>query len=168
LRALLHTAEQVGTELGVVRAVEHVNERQKHVLGARVIEHFGGKLDGRRIAVWGLAFKPETDDVRESPALVLIEELLSAGARVAAHDPEALETARARLGDRIEYASDPYEAAVDADALVLVTEWHSFRLPDFPRLKRLLKTPTLFDGRNAWTPSEVRELGFTYYGIGRR
>jgi len=168
LRALLHTAEQATLELGVVNAVERANQRQKRVLGERILAHFGGKLSDRKIAVWGLAFKPETDDVRESPALSLVEQLLSAGASVVAHDPEAIETTRARLGDRIGYASDMYEAARSADALTLVTEWHAFRRPDFLRLKSLLRTPTLFDGRNAWIPDEVRALGFSYYGIGRQ
>jgi UDPglucose 6-dehydrogenase len=167
VRALLHTACEFGAELGVVEAAERANERQKHVLAERVSAHFGGQLAGKRIAIWGLAFKPETDDIREAPALVLIEELLKAGAKVSAHDPVAMDNVRAKIGDAIEYARDMYDAANQADALVLVTEWHAFRHPDFERLKKSMKTAALFDGRNVWTPDEVRSLGFFYRGIGR-
>jgi len=167
-RALIQIAREAGATVGIVAAVEQANERQKRVLGERVIGHFGGSLAGKRIAVWGLAFKPETDDVRESPALVVIGELLAAGAQVIACDPAAIETARAELGGRIEYTADMYAAAAGADALVLVTEWHQFRHPDLARLRSTMRTPVLFDGRNIWSPAETRELGFTYYGIGRR
>jgi UDPglucose 6-dehydrogenase len=166
LRALIHTARQTGTEVGVIEAVARANERQKLVLGARVREHFGGSLSGKRIAVWGLAFKPETDDIREAPALVLIDELIAAGAKVVASDPQAADNTRARLGDHIEIAS-MYEAAEGADALVLVTEWHQFRRPDFEKLRAIMREPALFDGRNIWPADVVRELGFSYYGIGR-
>jgi len=168
IRALTHTARGYGAGLSVVEAADRANERQKRVLGTRVREHFGGAtLTGKRIAVWGLAFKPETDDVRESPGLTVIEDLLAAGAKVAAYDPEAIETARAQLGDKVEYAADMYAAAAGADALVLVTEWKQFRRPDFARLKELMRGAALFDGRNVWSPAAVRELGFSYYGIGR-
>jgi UDPglucose 6-dehydrogenase len=167
VRALLHTARDAHAELLVVDAVERANDRQKRVLGERIAKHFG-ELRGRRIAIWGLAFKPDTDDIREAPALVLIDQLLAAGAAVSVYDPVAIDNVRRQLGDRVDYAKDMYEATRDADSLVLVTEWHAFRRADFSRIKRLLRQPTVFDGRNIWIPEELRELGFTYYGIGRR
>jgi UDPglucose 6-dehydrogenase len=167
VRALLHTANAAETQLLVVQAADRANERQKRVLGERIARHFG-ELTGKRIAIWGLAFKPDTDDIREAPALVLIDQLLSAGAIVSVHDPVAIENVRRELGDRVTYANDMYEATNQADALVLVTEWHAFRRPDFARIKQLLRQPVVFDGRNIWIPEELRELGFTYYGIGRR
>jgi UDPglucose 6-dehydrogenase len=168
LRALLHTAQEVDVPLAVVDAVERANERQKRLLGERVLAHFGGHLDGKKIAVWGLAFKPETDDIRESPALVLIEQLRGAGARVAAYDPAAMANVRAQLGDgAIELAVDPYAAAHDADALVLVTEWHELRQPDLARLAGTMRGKALFDGRNVWSPEAARAAGFAYAGIGR-
>jgi UDPglucose 6-dehydrogenase len=167
LRALLHTARQHDVPLGVVDAVERANERQKRVLGERVLAHFNGHLDGKRIAVWGLAFKPETDDIRESPALTLIDQLRGAGATIIGYDPAAGPNIRVQLGTAIELADDPYAAASQADALVLVTEWHELRHPDLDRLKGRMRTPVLFDGRNVWSPSDARTAGFTYYGIGR-
>ncbi len=167
IRALAQTARDVGVELGVIEAATRANERQKHVLGARVLAHFGGELTGRRIAVWGLAFKPETDDVREAPALTVIDDLLAAGAKVVGFDPAATETAREVLGSEISYAADMYSALDGADALVLVTEWKLFRRPDFERMRDAMSTPALFDGRNIWNPTELTGLGFTYYGIGR-
>ncbi len=167
ISALLFTGRQVGHELAMVRATEEVNARQKHVLGQKIIRHFKGSLSGRKIAVWGLAFKPQTDDIRESPALTLIDDVLLAGATVHAHDPQATENIKAIYGDRIHFADAMYSAAEGADALVLVTEWHEYRTPDFQRLRKTMREPNLFDGRNIWVPSEVRELGFSYAGIGR-
>jgi UDPglucose 6-dehydrogenase len=170
IRALTHTARGHGVELGVVEAADRGNERQKRVLGARVRAHFGngnGSLTGKRIAVWGVAFKPETDDIRDSPALVLIDDLLAAGATVLVYDPAALAATRRHFGDRVDYAEDMYAAATGADALVLVTEWKSFRRPDFRRLAQAMRTRALFDGRNIWNPAELRALDFSYYGIGR-
>jgi UDPglucose 6-dehydrogenase len=167
LRALLHTARAHDVPLAVVDAVERANDRQKRFLGERVISHFAGNLTGKRIAVWGLAFKPETDDIRESPALALIAQLREAGAAIAAYDPAASSNVRALLGEAIEIAGDPYAAAAGADALVLVTEWHELRHPDYARLRTLMRAPVLFDGRNVWLPSEARAAGFTYSGIGR-
>jgi UDPglucose 6-dehydrogenase len=168
IRALAHTAHGHGLELSVVEAADRANERQKRLLGARVRQHFGGtSLEGRRIALWGLAFKPETDDVRESPALATADDLVSAGATVIAYDPAAAETARAQLGNRVEVVPDMYAAVEAADALVLVTEWKQFRRPDFGRIKAAMRGDALFDGRNIWDPSELRALGFRYYGIGR-
>lgn len=168
IRALTHTARGHGVELAVVEAAERANERQKRVLGARIRGHFGGgSLADRRVAIWGLAFKPETDDVRESPALSVIDDSLAVGAQVVAYDPAAIETARALLGDRIEYATNMYDAVEGADALVLVTEWKVFRRPDFGRIKAAMRSLGIFDGRNIWNPNRLRDLGFTYYGIGR-
>jgi UDPglucose 6-dehydrogenase len=167
IRALCHTAKAAGVELMVVDAAERANERQKGVLGERLRAHFGARLAGARIAVWGLAFKPETDDVRDAPALTLIADLLAAGAHVIGWDPAALETARAVLDDRVELAGDMYAAAEGADALVLVTEWHQFRRPDFERLAGTMRGKALFDGRNVWERREVEALGFSFYGIGR-
>jgi UDPglucose 6-dehydrogenase len=168
LRALAHTARSHDLTLGVVEAVERANERQKKLLGERVIAHFGGSLAGKRIAVWGLAFKPETDDVRESPAITLIEQVLAAGGSVIGYDPQGMPNFVALVGDTIAFASDPYTAAKDADAVVLVTEWHELRHPDLQRLASLMRTKALFDGRNVWSGSEARAAGFHYQGIGRR
>jgi UDPglucose 6-dehydrogenase len=168
LRALLHTAGEHATELPVVDAAERTNQRQKRVLGDKVKQHFGDALVGRRVAVWGLSFKPETDDIRESPALVLVHDLLAAGAEVVVHDPVAMDNARAELGDKVRYAPDAFAAVEGADALVLVTEWKEFRRPDFGELKRRMRGDALFDGRNIWNPDELRRLGFRYQGIGRR
>jgi UDPglucose 6-dehydrogenase len=167
LRALLHTAREHGHELWLVDAAERANERQKRVLPDRVRKHLGDDLTGKRIAVWGLAFKPETDDIRESPALTLVEGLLTAGATVVAYDPAAMDRVRAELGDRIAYTTDAYTAADGADALVLVTEWHEFRRPRFEDLKKRMRGDAVFDGRNVWSAAEVRKAGLRYYGIGR-
>ena len=168
LEALAVTGRENGVPLSVVSAVESANQRQKLVLGEKIRGYFGDKLKGARIAVWGLAFKPETDDIRESPALYAIRDMLEAGAEVVAYDPAAMDNVRAEMGDSITYAKDMYSAVDGADALVMVTEWHEFRRPGFAKLKRLLKAPVLFDGRNQWDPEEVAELGFIYHGIGRR
>lgn len=168
LRALRHTATLVDVPMTVVDAVERANERQKRVLGERIHAHFSGQLAGKRIAIWGLAFKPETDDIRESPALTLIEQLLAEGATLVGYDPAAMPNIREQLGDALQLAKDPYAAAVDADALVLVTEWHELRHPDFARLKSVMRGRALFDGRNQWSPEEARAAGFTYRGIGRK
>jgi UDPglucose 6-dehydrogenase len=167
LRALIHTGRERDIQLTIVQAAERANERQKRTLARRVIDHFGGTLHGRRIAVWGLAFKPETDDVREAPALTLIEQLRATGATIAAYDPAAMPKAQALLGDTIELAPDPYTAAAGADALVLVTEWRELRNPDFARLHAAMRTPILFDGRNVWPGAEARRAGFAIHGIGR-
>ncbi len=167
LRAVINTAREAGMSLQVLTAVEAVNQKQKHHMAERLRNHFGGDLGGRKIAVWGLAFKPGTDDVREAPALVLIEDLLAAGARVSATDPVAISPARKILGERVEFLASNYQCAEGADALALVTEWHDYRRPNFERLRSLMRTPVIVDGRNAWQPSEVRAAGFTYYGVGR-
>ena len=167
LRAVISTAKEVGMSLQVLTAVEAVNQRQKHYLAERVLKHFNGDLAGRKIAVWGLAFKPGTDDVREAPAFVLIEDLLAAGARVAASDPVAIPASRKILGERVEFQTSNYQCAEGADALALVTEWHDYRRPNFARLRSIMRTPVVVDGRNVWEPADLRAAGFTYYGIGR-
>jgi UDPglucose 6-dehydrogenase len=167
LRALAHLGRELDVPLQVVNAVDRANERQKRLLGDRVLKHFGGRLDGKRIGVWGLAFKPETDDIREAPALTLIEQLLAAGGAVVGYDPVAGPNIKAQLGDRIELATDPYAAAQNVDALVLVTEWHELRQPDLARLATTMRSKVLVDGRNVWPRDEARAAGFHYYGIGR-
>ena len=167
VRALVQTAKAYDMDLRIANAVEEVNFEQKHVLADKVLRRLGPDLHGRRIAVWGLAFKPETDDMREAPALVLIDRLLEAGATVSAYDPEAMEVARRILGDRIEFAESAMDAAQDADALVVVTEWNEFRHPDLDDLKGRMKAPRIFDGRNIYDPHRLREQGFEYQGIGR-
>jgi UDPglucose 6-dehydrogenase len=167
LRALVHTGMEHDVSLGVVDAAIRANEKQKRVLGEKVLAHFNGNLNGKKIAIWGLAFKPETDDIRESPALVVIEQLQKAGAMIAGYDPEAMPNIKAQLGNTIELTKDAYSAAAGADAVVLVTEWHELRNPELSRLKSVMKSPVAFDGRNVWIPEEMRSAGFTYYGIGR-
>jgi UDPglucose 6-dehydrogenase len=167
LRAAISTGREYGYKLEILDAVVAVNERQKRRLGEKVLAHFKGDLKGKQIAIWGLAFKPGTDDIREAPALVLIDQLLAAGAKVTGTDPVAMEAVRKQLGDRISYEESNYECARGADALVLVTEWHEFRRPSFDRLKSIMRQPVLFDGRNIWPPVDVRGAGFTYYAMGR-
>ncbi|HEY6060254.1 MAG TPA: UDP-glucose/GDP-mannose dehydrogenase family protein [Gemmatimonadales bacterium] len=167
VKALVRTADGKGVTLGVLEAVEDGNERQKRVLYEKLARHFDGALKGRTIGVWGLAFKAETDDVRESPALVLVDALLAAGSTVQAHDPAAIETARHVLGDRVRYVEHAYDAVAGADALVIVTEWREYRNPDFARLKQALKRPLIVDGRNLYEGTRLAELGFTYDCIGR-
>lgn len=167
LRALVITGRDADVPLTVVEAVERTNERQKRILGERVLSYFGGSIKGKRVAVWGLAFKPETDDIRESPALVLIDQLVSAGAQVVGCDPAAMRNIREIYGSSVELVVDPYVAANGADAVVLVTEWHLFRNPNLSRLQGVMRGKALFDGRNVWSPRDVREAGFEYFGIGR-
>lgn len=167
LRALIHMGTDSDIDLSIITATERANERQKRVLGDRLLAHFGGNLNGKRIGIWGLSFKPETDDIREAPALVLLDQLRNAGATVAGYDPEAMPNVRKAVGDAIALETDAYAVAKDADALVLVTEWHELRDPDFARLGRLMRTQVLVDGRNVWSGTAARAAGFTYYGIGR-
>jgi len=167
VQAVVRTAAELGYDFKILQAVEAVNEKQKHLLVEMVQKHFGKDLKGRRFAVWGLAFKPNTDDMREAPAVVVIEGLLAAGAQVTAYDPEAMDECKKRhLGDKIEYADVPMAALDGADALVLVTEWNEFRRPDFEAVKAGLKTPVVFDGRNIYSRATLERLGFTYHGIG--
>jgi UDPglucose 6-dehydrogenase len=167
VRALAKTADEHGVALDVVRAVQDANERQKGVLFRKLQGAIGVELAGKTIAVWGLAFKAQTDDMRESPSIQLIKSLLKAGSRVRAHDPKAMETAAAVFGDQIEYIDNAYDALLRSDALVIATEWMSFRNPDFDRMKSLLKQPIIVDGRNLYDPARMKERGFEYVGIGR-
>ena len=167
VKALIKTAEKNGYTMRVLKAVEEVNETQKGILFEKLVKLFNGDLNGKQIALWGLAFKPETDDMREAPALVLIEKLLNAGAKVKAYDPIAMTECRRRIGDKIEYASDMYDAVLDADALLLVTEWKEFRLPSWGVLKKTMKQPVVIDGRNIYDRNELQEQGFHYTCIGK-
>ncbi len=166
VKALIRTGTESKMSLDILSAVEQANQRQKRVLFEKLQRHLGS-LSGKVIAVWGLAFKAETDDVRESPALVLIEELLRAGANVQAHDPAAMETARQQLGSRVTFAGHGFDALAGADALAIVTEWLEYRNPDFAKMKQLLKRPLIVDGRNLYDPQKLGRLGFTYDSIGR-
>lgn len=167
VKALIHTAVDNNYTLRILQAVEDVNQDQKHVLFTKINKHFGGNLKGKTIALWGLSFKPQTDDMREAPSLVIIEQLLGAGAKVKAYDPVAMDEARHHLGDKISYTKDQYEAVIDADALAVVTEWPEFRMPNYKVLEKLMQNKLIFDGRNIYEPSEMQEYGFTYYSIGR-
>jgi len=169
VQALQRTSREAGMDLLVLEAVEAVNERQKTVMLQKIRDHLGEDLNGRVVALWGLAFKPNTDDMREAPARVLIEGLWNAGARVAAYDPVAMEEAHRIYGDdpRIRYATSPQDALSGSDLLAIVTEWKEFRSPDFPTIKATLRHPVIVDGRNLYDPAVVREAGLTYVGIGR-
>lgn len=166
VKALIKTAQKAGYEMKVLKAVEEVNERQKSILFDKVMRHFGGDLKGKKIAMWGLAFKPETDDMREAPALVLIEKLREAGADVKVYDPIAMDECHRRIGDKVEYALDMYDALTDADALMLVTEWNQFRMPPWKSVKKLMNCPVIVDGRNIYDADYLAEQGFDYYKIG--
>jgi UDPglucose 6-dehydrogenase len=165
-KALLRSAHDKGYDFKILRAVEAVNHQQKSRLFEKMSEHFTS-LKGVTMALWGLAFKPRTDDMREAPAIVIIEQLLAAGARVQAYDPEAGETARRLFDSRITLADKSYDALKGADALAILTEWNEFREPDFDRMRRLMRAPVVFDGRNIYSPEHMRTLGFTYFSIGR-
>ena len=167
VKALIKTAETNGYEMQVLRAVEAVNEYQKGVLFDKLQRLMGDGLQGKTIALWGLSFKPETDDMREAPSLVLIDKLLKAGCTVRAYDPVAMDECRRRMGDAIYYAKDLYDATLDADALLLLTEWKEFRLPSWAVIKKSMRHPIVLDGRNIYDRSEMEELGFTYHCIGK-
>jgi UDPglucose 6-dehydrogenase len=169
VKALIRTAAEAGSALPIIEAVEEVNAGQKRVLARKILERFGGKLSGRRIAVWGLAFKQNTDDMREASSRVLIEELLANGATVCAYDPVAMTAAKSALAGLagISYADSPLAALEGADALAVVTEWQEFRSPDFEAIRAKLKTPAVFDGRNLYDPAEMKRSGLEYYPIGR-
>ena len=166
VKALIKTAEKHGYSLEVLKAVDNVNERQKSILFDKLSRHFDGDLKGRTVALWGLSFKPETDDMRQAPSLVLIDKMLEAGIRVRAYDPVAMDECRRRVGDSIEYATDMYDAAVDADAVMLVTEWKQFRMPSLQVLARTMKHKVVIDGRNIYDREYFNENGFVYYKIG--
>jgi len=168
VKALLKTAKDVGYELNVIKAVERANEFQKDVIFKKMAKFFNNDLSNKIIGIWGLSFKPKTDDIREASSIVLIEKLLDAGAKIKAYDPAAINETKKVLENRIEYSSDPYETVIDADAVALMTEWSEFHLPDFKRMAELMKGKVIFDGRNIYDPAELRRLGFRYFGIGRR
>ncbi|MGE5125971.1 MAG: UDP-glucose dehydrogenase family protein [Betaproteobacteria bacterium] len=167
VKALIRMGQEAGRAFHVVEAVDRTNEAQKSILVPRIEAHLGG-LAGRTIAIWGLAFKPRTDDMREAPAIAIVERLLAAGAAVRAYDPKSEEQARRAFGGRVTLCARAYEAVVGADALVVVTEWNEFREPDFARIRTLMRRPAIFDGRNVYDPRVVRAQGFHYEGIGRR
>ena len=166
VKALIKTAEQNGYQMRVLHAVEEVNELQKSILFDKLCKHFNNELKGKTIALWGLAFKPETDDMREAPSLVLIDKLLKAGCKVRAYDSAAMDECRRRIGESIYYAKDMYDAVLDADALMLVTEWKEFRLPSWAVIKKTMEKPVVLDGRNIYDKKEMEEQGFTYHCIG--
>ncbi len=167
VKAIIKSGDKQGYSLEILKAVENVNDRQKMRLYQKAMQYFGNNLRGKKIAMWGLSFKPNTDDMREAPALVLVDLLLKAGCTVVAYDPVAVEEARRRIGNAIEYVENPYDAIVDADALFLVTEWTEFRVLNFEKMKQM-KTKVVFDGRNIYDPNELREHGIEYFGIGRK
>jgi len=167
VQALFKTAQQNEFDFKILNSVMEVNQRQKQILGTRLKDYFNGDLKGRTIAIWGLAFKPETDDIREAPALELIKYLLEAGATVRVYDPEAMENVNGLFGDQLYYAQDHYDAIDQADALAIMTEWSVFRSPSFNVIKQLLKQPVIFDGRNLFDPKDMAKDGFNYYSIGR-
>jgi UDPglucose 6-dehydrogenase len=166
VQAMVHFANERDYDFRILKAVEGVNASQKHRLFAKVRTHFGA-VAGKTVAVWGLAFKPKTDDMREAPAIPLVKALVEAGAKVQAYDPEAMKVARGIFSDDVMFMASNYDALKGADCLVIVTEWNEFRRPDFDRIKTLLKTPVIFDGRNLFTPEQMKQQGFTYYSIGR-
>jgi UDPglucose 6-dehydrogenase len=168
VKAIIRTAKDNGYELNVIEAVEKANEYQKNVIFNKMTKFFNNNLKNKTIGVWGLSFKPKTDDIREASSIILIKKLLEAGAMVKAYDPAAISEAKKVLGNLIEYTSDPYEALLNVDAFALMTEWSEFHLPDFSKMAELMKGKVIFDGRNIYDPAQLRKMGFTYFGIGRR
>ena len=167
VQALEKSAADAHYDFKILKSVMEINERQKTIIMPKIHHYFNGSIKGKQFALWGLAFKPDTDDIREAPALYIIDELLKAGAVVRAYDPEAMNNVKALVGDKIEYAANPYDAAAGADALVICTEWGLFRTPDFERLNQALKSKVIFDGRNLYSLNQMRELGYYYCSIGR-
>lgn len=168
VKALIKTSDDFGYSLDVLKAVENVNNRQKHVLFVKAMKYFDQDLKGKTFAMWGLSFKPQTDDMREAPSLVIIKNLLERGAKVKAYDPVAMEETKRIIGDKIEYVNDQYEALIDADALFLVTEWPEFKFPNFNVMSKLLNNKVIFDGRNVYDVDELKADGYDYFGIGTR
>ncbi len=166
VRALVSVAERNGIQAKILQSVDDVNEAQKEVLYKKLDNHFDGQFKGRTIAVWGLAFKPKTDDMREAPSLVLIDRLLTAGATIRVHDPVATENVRKQYGDKLTYCTTPYETLEGADVLTILTEWSEFRNPDFDIIRKKLRSPVIFDGRNLYDPEKMKQMGFRYSGIG--
>lgn len=166
VKALINTASKQGYEMSILNAVESVNERQKNILFDKLMKYYNNDIMGKTIAIWGLSFKPKTDDMREAPSLVLIDKILKAGGKIRAYDPVAMDEAQRRIGNTITYAKDIYDATVEADAIVLITEWNEFRLPSWEVIKKTMKKAVVFDGRNIYNRQEMKELGFDYFGIG--
>lgn len=166
VKALIHTAQDLGYEMKILEAVEEVNEFQKKILFEKLMKYYDNDIKGKTIAVWGLAFKPKTDDMREAPSLVIIDKILEAGGKIKAYDPVAMKEAKRTLGESITYAKDIYDATLDADAILMVTEWNEFRLPTWEVIKKTMKKPVVFDGRNIYNKQEMNEIGFDYFGIG--
>lgn len=166
VKALIKTAAENGYNMRILQSVEDVNDDQKSVIFNKVMKHFNGDIKGKTFAMWGLSFKPKTDDMREAPSLVIIDQLIAQGAKVKAYDPVSMPETKHMIGDKIDYAEEPDEALIDADALLLVTEWPEFRIPNFKVMAKLLKNQVIFDGRNIYDATEMNELGFAYYGIG--
>lgn len=167
VKALIKTSVEKGHPLSILQAVEDVNDRQKLVVFDKIMKHFNGNIKGMQFAMWGLSFKPNTDDMREAPSLVIAAHIIKAGGKVKAYDPVAMHETQRKVGDMIEYAKEPYEALIDADALILVTEWNEFRIPNYKVMEKLMRKKVVFDGRNIYEPAEMRENGYIYYGIGR-
>lgn len=168
VKALIKSGKDSGYKLRILQSVEDVNNDQKEVVFNKISKHFNGNLKGLKFGIWGLSFKPNTDDMREAPSLVVIEKLIAAGAKVKVYDPVAMEETKRKIGDIVEYAPDMYDAVIEADAFVLMTEWSEFRMPNHNILSKLMKQKVVFDGRNIYDPQEMRENGFVYYGIGRK
>ena len=168
VKALVKIGAKSGHEMGVLKAVEEVNEQQKHIMSKKVLAYYNGDVKGKTFALWGLSFKPQTDDMREAPSLVVIDDLIQAGAKIVAYDPIAIEESKRRIGDKIAYATDQYAALDGADALIVVTEWAEFNVPKFTYVERALKEKVIFDGRNIYDAKQMKEFGFVYISIGRK
>jgi UDPglucose 6-dehydrogenase len=168
VKALIKTSGDHGHKLGILEEVDKINQNQKSLLVTKIRKHFSGSLKNKTIAIWGIAFKPQTDDIRDAPSLVIIESLLKEGAKVRVHDPAAMQNAKKVFGSRVHYCESSFDALKDADALAVVTEWNEFRKPDFQRMKTLMKEYIIFDGRNIYDPKELKKAGFVYHGIGRK
>ena len=167
VKSLIKTADENKYSLEILKSVEKVNDKQKSVLFEKLMKYFNGNLEGKTITLWGLSFKPNTDDMREAPALVIIEKLLKEKAIIKTHDPVAMHETKRRIGDTVAYCKDIYEALIDADALLILTEWSEFRVPNYVVMSKLMKNKVIFDGRNIYDPTEIKEQGFEYFGIGR-
>jgi len=167
VKALIKTSDDNNHSLRILKAVENVNEDQKSVLFDKIMKHFNNKIKGKKFAMWGLSFKPNTDDMREAPSLVIIDKLIAEGAKVIAYDPVAMDETKRRIGDLIQYAKDPYQTLLDSDALLIITEWSEFRHPNFKMIEKLLNNKLIFDGRNIFDLGDMTEYGFEYYSIGR-
>jgi UDPglucose 6-dehydrogenase len=168
VKALIKSAEDVEYNFSILKSVTDVNEKQKKILVQKINHHFNNDIKGKKFAIWGLSFKPDTDDIREAPALEIISELLKGGASVSAYDPEAMDNVRKILSDTIEFTTNPYDALDHADALIIATEWGVFRTPEFDEINKRMKSTLIFDGRNILGLDKMKELGYTYYSIGRK